>query len=361
MIMATAAPQDAHSIGPYAPDSLSASAGLNKDNNPRESGGEGDDESWKEHLIPHIPIPQRKPPLTGVKVLRDADILCGRGGANLRHPGNCVYRQLVNDNKPLYSTCPKDEKLNISRSIVAVIRERGGRFLDRPGSFSVVKDSNGGGGGGAWFDIGDSKALLKTSQALREGQPRLLLRMKEMKDAVGSVALRALEARGPSRIVAVMAGDADYDQGEGLLQPDPITRAEREGRVPRIAMEALQRPSTGFSTKKSSTYNATNSALLKVIHANDAVSKSLEPDFWASSANTSFESDRSGDKGESNTQSQCNHVAGADVSISSLIEPDILHISKTDIRRPCMYIVPDQDEKELGAGRTGIQNTLILR
>jgi hypothetical protein len=103
---------------------------------------------------------------------RDADVLCGRGGAALRHPGNQTYRRLVNLNKGLYITCLKTEKLKISRSIVAAIREQNGRFLEKS------TDQN------AWYDIGDKKAVEKTSQALREGQPKLRQKIIEMGVAV---------------------------------------------------------------------------------------------------------------------------------------------------------------------------------
>ena len=96
---------------------------------------------------------------------RESDVLCGRGGAALRHPGNQTYRRLVNLNKGLYITCLKTEKLKISRSIVAAIREQEGRFLERDAKKQT------------WYDIGDKKAIEKTSQALREGQPKLRQKM----------------------------------------------------------------------------------------------------------------------------------------------------------------------------------------
>jgi hypothetical protein len=99
---------------------------------------------------------------------RETDVLCGRGGAALRHPGNQTYRRLVNLNKGLYTTCLKTEKLKISRSIVAAIREQNGRFLERDAKK------------GTWYDIGDKKAIEKTSQALREGQPKLRAKMVEL-------------------------------------------------------------------------------------------------------------------------------------------------------------------------------------
>jgi hypothetical protein len=86
--------------------------------------------------------PLQQQQATGIVDPNDSDVLCGRGGAALRHPGNQTYRRLVNLNKGLYTTCLKTEKLKISRSIVAAIREQQGRFLE--------KDSK----SGTWYDIG---------------------------------------------------------------------------------------------------------------------------------------------------------------------------------------------------------------
>jgi len=125
----------------------------------------------------------------------EADVLCGRGGAALRHPGNQTYRRLVHLNKGLYITCLKAEKLKISRSIVAAIREQKGRFLER--------DTN----EGTWFDIGDKKAIEKTSQALREGQPKLRKKIAELGGgAAGAAAL--LESQFPSALYNNTIGGA---------------------------------------------------------------------------------------------------------------------------------------------------------
>jgi len=121
-------------------------------------------------------------PETGVTNPGPNDVICGRGGAALRHPGNLAYRKLVNLNKGLYATCLKAEKLRISKSIVSAIREVKGRFLEREdGKISTSldeKDENG--NPVTWRDIGDRRAIEKTSQALREGQPKLLKKLKEM-------------------------------------------------------------------------------------------------------------------------------------------------------------------------------------
>lgn len=103
---------------------------------------------------------------------RDSDVMCGRGGAAHRHPGNQTYRRLVTLNKGLYTTCLKTEKLKISKSIVAAIREQHGRFLEKLEKLATnTTDAD------VWYDMGDKKAVEKTSQALREGQPKLRQQM----------------------------------------------------------------------------------------------------------------------------------------------------------------------------------------
>lgn len=122
--------------------------------------------------------------LHGVVIVNDNDIICGRGGLALKHPGNMAYRKIVSLNKELYATCLKTEKLRISKSIVAAIREINGRFLEREdGKTSQTlgeKDENG--NPVTWSDITDKRAVEKTSQALREGQPKLLKKLAARQD-----------------------------------------------------------------------------------------------------------------------------------------------------------------------------------
>merc|ERR1712157_634344 len=61
-------------------------------------------------------------------------------------------------NKKTYRSCQKAEKIKVSQRIVNAIRSQNppGRFLE----LDSIK--------GAWHDIGDKRALEKTSQALRE-------------------------------------------------------------------------------------------------------------------------------------------------------------------------------------------------
>jgi len=95
------------------------------------------------------------------------DVLCGRGGGSYKHLGNSTYRHLVNLNKELYLSCKKHDKIKISIAIVSAIRSQ-----DPPGRFLEKNMAS-----GRWYDIGDKKAIEKTSQALREGAPKLRAKM----------------------------------------------------------------------------------------------------------------------------------------------------------------------------------------
>lgn len=88
------------------------------------------------------------------------DILCGRGGSVNRHPGNVIFRKVVEANKERYRNCLDSHKALLSKSIVLALRSQSppGRFLTRSSE------------GAEWVEVGDAKALLKTSQALREGR-----------------------------------------------------------------------------------------------------------------------------------------------------------------------------------------------
>jgi hypothetical protein len=94
----------------------------------------------------------------------DNDVLCGRGGDINIHPGNIKFRKLVSTNKLVYLTCRfKREKRLIAERIVNDIKSQ-----TPPGRF-ITKDKI----NGYWFEISDEKARDKTSQALREGAPKI--------------------------------------------------------------------------------------------------------------------------------------------------------------------------------------------
>lgn len=85
------------------------------------------------------------------------DVLCGRGGGTNSQVGNRRFRKLVQEFQPIYLLARRKEKPLLARTIVLIIRKRGGRFLK--------KDEE----TGELYEVGDPKAEAKTSQALREG------------------------------------------------------------------------------------------------------------------------------------------------------------------------------------------------
>jgi len=85
------------------------------------------------------------------------DVLCGRGGGTNTQIGNRRFRSLVQEFQPIYLLCRRKEKPLIARTIVLIIRHRGGRFLKKDDVSGML------------FEVGDEKAEAKTSQALREG------------------------------------------------------------------------------------------------------------------------------------------------------------------------------------------------
>jgi len=100
-----------------------------------------------------------------------SDVLCGRGGGINAHDGNVAFRQLVQDQKERYNLAAnKQEKAEISQDIVDHVTNRSGRFLQRDESqpFSTAGKNT-----GWWVEIDSIKAIAKTSQALREGAPRI--------------------------------------------------------------------------------------------------------------------------------------------------------------------------------------------
>lgn len=94
-----------------------------------------------------------------VTQVTENDVLSGRGGATNVHVGNRVFRSLIDAHREKYLRAKKNDKPEISRSIVNIIRRRNGSFLKKD------EDS------GLFFEIGDDLAREKTSQALRQRAP----------------------------------------------------------------------------------------------------------------------------------------------------------------------------------------------
>jgi len=175
------------------------------------------------------------PPLTSIVTVHESDIICGRGGLSLKHPGNAAYRQITSLNKEIYATCPKSEKLRISKSIVNAVREINARFLEREDGKTSrsLDETDAAGNPVTWRDIGDKRAIEKTSQALREGQPKLLKKLKEeldhtgdnVQDETGVNFSIPLNHGGAQPLQQGMLGDVQMfgNQPPSQLQPESFT------------------------------------------------------------------------------------------------------------------------------------------
>lgn len=98
-----------------------------------------------------------KPVCESLTDVNPDDVLLGRGGGTNSQVGNRRFRKLVQDFQPTYLMAKRKEKPLLARTIVLIIRKRGGRFLKKNEET------------GEMFEVGDTKAEAKTSQALREG------------------------------------------------------------------------------------------------------------------------------------------------------------------------------------------------
>jgi hypothetical protein len=119
--------------------------------------------------------------------INDHDVLCGRGAPTSWHPGNQFFRLLVDKYQGQYLAAKRMDKPEIAMHVVALVQERGGRFLKRTkvvssSSSSPRRSSHpssssspliGSRGHFAWQDIGEQRAYEKACQALREGAPEI--------------------------------------------------------------------------------------------------------------------------------------------------------------------------------------------
>jgi hypothetical protein len=122
--------------------------------------------------------------LRDITDLHPHDVLCGRGAGLLKWAGNLRFREMCENKRFEYLQLKKSEKTYLAQAIVSDIRS-----LSPPGRF-LQKD-----GQGQWYEIGTQKALEKTSQALREGAPRI---RKNISASVKSIMTKSLELTSAS-------------------------------------------------------------------------------------------------------------------------------------------------------------------
>ena len=176
------------------------------------------------------------------------------GGATNNHLGNSHWRMLVATNKELYVTLPKRQKQLLSRSIVHAVRSQTppGRFLQRDPQTDL------------WYDVGDARATEKTSQALREGAPKLRDKLKKTDDGGG-------DAAGKSASATATSGNSNKPETKQnskskkaappveappiIIHPPPTSKAKSVTKVPEDPVETKMAPPVPPQHQKSSSQN----------------------------------------------------------------------------------------------------------
>jgi hypothetical protein len=87
------------------------------------------------------------------------DVLCGRDKVSHAHIGNKYFRQIIEDFRAIYQNADcRDQKTNITCSVISKIQNRSGRFL------KLNEES------GIWEEVGEQYAREKVSHALRSAK-----------------------------------------------------------------------------------------------------------------------------------------------------------------------------------------------
>lgn len=121
-------------------------------------------------LLPPYPQVVVEPYSGGIRILTSRDVVLGRGGLANHHPGNKWFRSIVSQYQMEYCSLRKLDKKQLARNLVSYLRHCGGRFV------SKCKSSSSGCSGNdhdndddTYHEVGDERAIIKTSQTLREG------------------------------------------------------------------------------------------------------------------------------------------------------------------------------------------------
>ena len=92
------------------------------------------------------------------------DVLFGRGSGVGQHPGNAMFRQIVDKYRDQYRMKKKIHKCLVSKQVVAEIHKKGGRFLDETPASRKKKNRH----SKEYEEVPLDRAIAKAAQALRE-------------------------------------------------------------------------------------------------------------------------------------------------------------------------------------------------
>jgi hypothetical protein len=164
-------------------------------------------------------------------------ISTGRGGGINSHAGNKTFRDWVRERKEAYNLAPsKADKAVVANEVVALVKA-----LDPPGRF-LQRDPNSSSNASSWIEVDETRALAKTSQALREGAPEIRAahkdeletrarKPKRKKTAQAASASPALTPARPSKLQILNTNTAStiYMPPSSMSTSKPVGPAQASG------------------------------------------------------------------------------------------------------------------------------------
>lgn len=110
-------------------------------------------------------------PLKDIRVPGDHDVVFGRGGASIHHPGCKAFREMVRAHQRQYIGYDDSRHMKtlLTHELVKKWREQ-----TPPGRFLKKDEAT-----GLWHDVGVASARRKTAQLLREGAKQIRKEMRE--------------------------------------------------------------------------------------------------------------------------------------------------------------------------------------
>ncbi len=174
-------------------------------------------------------------PVHRIRTPNAQDVLSGRGGGINSHKGNKTFREWVNHRKEEYNLAQnKKEKIAVAMQVVHQVQQQSppGRFLQRDTTTS----------GQWWVEVSEAKALAKTTQALREGAPKIrqILRNNSMEPS----SAKKRKRKAPYVAVSTETPQLDDDAERLVLQS---VKQDVSPSLPRYQSEQLLLPCADYS------------------------------------------------------------------------------------------------------------------
>jgi hypothetical protein len=175
-------------------------------------------------------------------LLKDNDVLSGRGSIINKHVGNRRFRRLITANKEAYAKCEKNShKFFLALSIVIAIERKGGRFMKKRDE--KIDDS-------CFIAICRKDSVAKTAQALRDqlqGTPN-----RRRRSSASSVE-RLIEAKKSMKVDRLQQNEMDEQsrQSEGACVNDDDTSSSDDTSIDDshevLPIDRAAEPFTGFA------------------------------------------------------------------------------------------------------------------